>query len=160
MDTLIPSLAQLIEFAIAPVFLLTGVAGFLGVMSERLGRISDRVRVAERRIQTLADPELVERSKQEIILLWERVRATNWAIGFCVASGLMICLVIALLFAGSLLIIDLKLPIVLLFLAAMFFLVFALILFLVEVRMATRAINIVRTIHKPRKYRPGQPPPL
>ena len=49
MDTLIPSLSQLIEFAVAPVFLLTGIAGFLNVMSSRLGRISDRVRVAEDR---------------------------------------------------------------------------------------------------------------
>jgi len=159
-DTLIPSLSQLIEFSVAPVFLLTGVAGFLSVMSGRLGRISDRVRVSERRIQTLADPELVERSKQEIIVLWSRVRAANWAIGFCVAAGLMICLVIGALFAGSLLVIDLKIPIILLFVLAMLFLICALVLFLVEVRMATRGIDIVRTIHKPEKNRRGPVPPL
>lgn len=157
MDTLIPSLSQLIEFAVAPVFLLTGVAGFLSVMSGRLGRISDRVRVAERRVQTLADPQLVERSKQEILLLWSRVRAANWAIGFCVASGLMICLVIGLLFAGSLLIVDLKMPIIVLFVLAMLLLICALLLFLVEVRLATRAIKIVRTIHKPGKLRSSSP---
>ena len=160
MNTLIPSLSQLIEFAVAPVFLLTGIAGFLSVMSVRLGRISDRVRIAERRIQTLADPQLVERSKQEIILLWSRVRAANWAIGFCVASGLMICLVIGLLFAGALLVIDLKFPIILLFVLAMLLLICALILFLVEVRLATRAVNIVRTIHKPVKLRNGPQPGL
>ena len=160
MNTLIPSLSQLIEFAVAPVFLLTGIAGFLSVMSGRLGRISDRVRIAERRIQTLADPQLVERSKQEIILLWSRVRAANWAIGFCVASGLMICLVIGLLFAGALLVIDLKFPIILLFVLAMLLLICALILFLVEVRLATRAVNIVRTIHKPVKPRNGPQPGL
>ncbi|AXR05099.1 DUF2721 domain-containing protein [Salinimonas sediminis] len=160
MNTLIPSLSQLIEFAVAPVFLLTGIAGFLSVMSGRLGRISDRVRIAERRIQTLADPQLVERSKQEIILLWSRVRAANWAIGFCVASGLMICLVIGLLFAGALLVIDLKFPIILLFVLAMLLLICALILFLVEVRLATRAVNIVRTIHKPVKLRNGPQPGL
>ena len=129
-------------------------------MSGRLGRISDRVRIAERRIQTLADPQLVERSKQEIILLWSRVRAANWAIGFCVASGLMICLVIGLLFAGALLVIDLKFPIILLFVLAMLLLICALILFLVEVRLATRAVNIVRTIHKPVKLRNGPQPGL
>lgn len=155
MDTLIPSLSQLIEFSVAPVFLLTGIAGFLSVMSGRLGRISDRVRIAERQIQTLADPQLVERSKQEIIVLWSRVRAANWAIGFCVASGLMICLVIGLLFAGSLLVIDLKMPIIVLFVLAMLLLICALVLFLVEVRLATHSINIVRTIHKPDRRRPG-----
>jgi len=154
-DTLIPSLSQLIEFSVAPVFLLTGIAGFLSVMSGRLGRISDRVRIAERQIQTLADPQLVERSKQEIIVLWSRVRAANWAIGFCVASGLMICLVIGLLFAGSLLVIDLKMPIIALFVLAMLLLICALVLFLVEVRLATHSINIVRTIHKPDRKRAG-----
>ena len=89
MDTLIPSLSQLIEFAVAPVFLLTGIAGFLNVMSSRLGRISDRVRVAERQIHTLSDPHIVDRSKREIKVLWRRVKVINWAIGLCVASGLM-----------------------------------------------------------------------
>ena len=38
-------LAQIISLAVAPVFLLAGIAGFLNVMSGRLGRIIDRARV-------------------------------------------------------------------------------------------------------------------
>ncbi|WP_269518276.1 DUF2721 domain-containing protein [Alteromonas sp. BMJM2] len=146
MNTLIPSLSQLIEFAVAPVFLLTGIAGFLNVMSSRLGRISDRVRVAERQIHTLSDPHIVDRSKREIKVLWRRVKVINWAIGLCVTSGLLVCSVIMALFAGSLWIVDLKTPVIVLFILAMIFLIIALIVFLIEVKLATNTINMVRTI--------------
>ena len=37
-------IAHAIQLSIAPVFLLTGIAGLLGVMATRLGRIIDRAR--------------------------------------------------------------------------------------------------------------------
>jgi hypothetical protein len=37
-------IAHAIQLAIAPVFLLTGVAGLLGVMANRLARVIDRAR--------------------------------------------------------------------------------------------------------------------
>lgn len=42
--TLITDIAHVIELAVAPVFLLAGIAGFLNIMSGRLGRIVDRSR--------------------------------------------------------------------------------------------------------------------
>ncbi len=146
MDSLIPSLSQLIEFAVAPVFLLAGIAGFLNVMSSRLGRISDRVRVAEQQIHALSDPHIVSRSKSEIKILWRRVQVINWAIGLCVAAGLMVCSVIMALFSGSLWVVDLKTLIIALFMLAMLFLISALVVFLVEVKLATNTIKLVRTI--------------
>ena len=41
------ALARVIQLAVAPVFLLAGIAGILGVLSTRLGRIIDRARVVE-----------------------------------------------------------------------------------------------------------------
>ncbi|GGW77990.1 DUF2721 domain-containing protein [Alteromonas halophila] len=146
MDTLIPSLSQLIEFAVAPVFLLAGIAGFLNVMSVRLGRITDRVRESEECIQTYTDPQLIDRTKREILVLWRRVKVINRAIALCVAAGLMVCTVIMALFAGSLWAIDLKVPVIVLFILAMCFLISALLMFLVEIKLATQAIRIVRTI--------------
>ena len=37
-------LAQLIQLSVAPVFLLTGIAGMLSVMTQRLARVIDRTR--------------------------------------------------------------------------------------------------------------------
>jgi hypothetical protein len=41
------AVAHAIELAVAPVFLLTGIAAILAVMTNRLGRIIDRARVLE-----------------------------------------------------------------------------------------------------------------
>ena len=57
MEALIPSLSTLIEIAVAPVFLLAGIAGFLNVMSGRLGRITDRVRSAEKEMNSQTEAE-------------------------------------------------------------------------------------------------------
>ena len=46
----IEAVAEVIQLAVAPVFLLAGIAGLLGVFSTRLARIIDRARVIERRI--------------------------------------------------------------------------------------------------------------
>ncbi|RDV26777.1 DUF2721 domain-containing protein [Alteromonas aestuariivivens] len=146
MDAIIPSLSKLIEIAVAPVFLLAGIAGFLNVMSGRLGRISDRVRVAELNIDSWGDRERTARIRLEILVLWRRVKVINWAIGLCVASALMVCTVIVCLFAGELWHFDLKVLIVTLFVLAMLLLISALIVFLIEVRLATSTINIVRTV--------------
>ena len=42
-----PDITQLIQLAIAPVFLLTAVGTLLGVLSNRLGRVVDRIRVLD-----------------------------------------------------------------------------------------------------------------
>jgi hypothetical protein len=41
----IEEIARVIQLSIAPVFLITGIAGLLGVLSGRLGRTIDRARV-------------------------------------------------------------------------------------------------------------------
>ena len=51
------AVAHAIELAVAPVFLLTGIAAILAVMMNRLGRIIDRARVLEDRLDN-ASPEL------------------------------------------------------------------------------------------------------
>ncbi len=146
MDSLIPSLSNIIQIAVAPVFLLAGIAGFLNVMSGRLGRISDRVRVAERNLHSLVDEVRKVQARDEIIVLWRRVRVINWAIGLCVAAGLMVCSVIMFLFAGELWHFALTNWIVTLFILAMALLISALLVFLVEIRLATKTINIARTV--------------
>mgnify|MGYP003679966278 CR=1 FL=1 len=74
----LPELSHLIQLAVAPVFLLMGVGGFLNVMSGRLGRIIDRSRVVEQRSMRLKDPELLERNGHELNALRQRIRLNSW----------------------------------------------------------------------------------
>ncbi len=46
----VETIATVIQLAVAPVFLLAGIAGLLNVLSIRLGRVVDRVRVVETRL--------------------------------------------------------------------------------------------------------------
>ena len=66
MSTSVNDLAQVIQIVVAPIFMLTGIAGFLNVMSGRLGRIVDRARIMERRVFTIKNPEFLEHSENEL----------------------------------------------------------------------------------------------
>src|SRR5512136_1239615 len=52
-------IAHAIQLALAPVFLLSGIAGFLGVLTNRLARVVDRARNIERELRqaTAVDPD-------------------------------------------------------------------------------------------------------
>jgi len=96
------SIAEVIQLAVAPVFLITGIAGILSVLSSRLNRITDRARVVESRILHGTDEERNERLKHESKVLWKRVRLINSAIRLCTSAALLICMVVAVIFIDQL----------------------------------------------------------
>jgi hypothetical protein len=51
----VPDIARAIQLAVAPVFLLTGIAALLGVMANRLSRIIDRWRFFQKNWSQLDD---------------------------------------------------------------------------------------------------------
>ncbi len=136
----INSLAGIIQIAVAPVFLLAGIAGFLNVMSGRLGRIVDRARIMERRVANIDDAERKALANRELVTLWRRVRLINWSIGMCTASGLLVCVVVVELFLGDFWSLNLSALVVITFVLAMLLLIIALLLFLKEVQLATRVL--------------------
>lgn len=140
MNDSIAALAGVIQIAVAPVFLLAGIAGFLNVMSGRLGRIVDRARVVERRVHTLRDPDKHGIANRELATLWRRVKIINWSIGMCTASGLMVCLVVVGLFLGDFWSLHVGQSVVGVFILAMLLLIVALLFFLKEVQLATRTL--------------------
>lgn len=137
----ITSLSQLIQLAVAPVFLLAGIAGFLNVMSGRLGRIVDRSRVVERRSFGLKEPALIERNNKELSALQRRIQLNNWSIGFCTFSGLLVCMLVVTLFIGSYWGIKMDDAVVMFFVLAMLSLIVSLVLFLKETQLATRTLR-------------------
>ncbi len=140
--TTLTDLANIIELAVAPVFLLAGIAGFLNVMSGRLGRIVDRARVLERRVSALDAAKEAVVPRAELMTIWRRVRIINWSIGFCTMAGLLVCVLVVSLFAGGFLSLAIDGLIVGLFVLSMLLLIFSLSLFLKEVQLATRTMRI------------------
>lgn len=139
-------LAQVIQIVVAPIFMLTGIAGFLNVMSGRLGRIVDRARIMERRVHTIKNVDYLEQSEKELKNLWRRIILINRSIGLCTACALFVCGVVVLLFLGDLLLFDFSQTIVALFVIALFLLIFALLTFLKEVQLATKTLQMGKEI--------------
>jgi len=133
----IEALAEVIRLAVAPVFLIAGIAGVLNVLSARLGRIIDRARFIELKV-VQAHSEKQTLLRAEAAALWSRVRLTFWAIRLCVASALMVSFVIVALFIGDLSALNLAALVAILFITAMFFLIGGLGCFLREVGISAR----------------------
>jgi len=142
MDTFfqVSSISQVIQLAVAPVFLLAGISGAFLVMSNRLGRIVDRGRYLKESKKE-ADKEEIQSIREELNRLDTRANWTNWAITLATACALLICLVIVLLFLGAVLNFDATILIACLFVVAMLCLSTAFILFLREIQMSTTAFQ-------------------
>ena len=132
--------AQVIQLAIAPVFLLTAVAATLNVLATRIGRIIDRARAMEDRLET-AGPEQADDLHQRLRVLSKRATLMNRAIGLSVTSGLLVSLVVAALFVSNSLSINLAAPITITFVVALLSLAAGLVYFLREVILATSSLT-------------------
>ncbi len=142
--------AHSIQLALAPVFLLTGIAGLLNVMTGRLGRIIDRTRqlteMSQENLALLPHERMIELRPLE-----RRRHLASVAITTCTLAALLTCLVIVLLFAEVELGLPLKWLEGILFTSATGALVVGLTYFLCEVHLATQTLRIEMksTIPKP-----------
>jgi hypothetical protein len=129
--------AKAIQLALAPVFLLTGIAGLLSVMTSRLSRIIDRGRrlTEDRESVTWLDDDGIVR---ELRVLERRRYLTSLAITGCTMAALLVCTVIASIFFEALFDAHLRWVIGFLFTAATLALLFGLACFLREVHLATK----------------------
>jgi Protein of unknown function (DUF2721) len=137
----IPSIANVIQLAIAPVFMLTAIGSFLGVITQRLARAVDRARELEDAIGSL-QAESLTLAKDELYVISRRARWTNRAITACTVCALFICLVIAALFGGAFLATDVSTAAGSLFVVALIALTIGLLSFLREIFLATRHLQI------------------
>jgi hypothetical protein len=143
----ITTVAHVIQLAVAPVFLLTGVGTVLNVMTSRLSRIIDRFRVLESITPKAGDPrfspEVAGSHQDEMKILAQRERVIYWAISLSTICALLICVVIATLFVGSVMGVQLTSAIAFLFIVAMLALIGGLLSLLREIYIATGSIHRV-----------------
>lgn len=133
----IDAVAQIIRTAVTPVFLLVGIAGLLGTLSARLGRIIDRKRTVDRGLTRSADQSCGDTLRTEARRLQKRIRLVNWSMRSFVGGALVVCLVIVALFIGDTIAPSLAGVIATLFMMAMLLLICGLVLLLAEVGVAT-----------------------
>ena len=134
-------LAQIIQLAVAPVFLLAGLGAFLNVCASRLARIVDRIRKLEPRILESRGEEH-DRYIDEVRLLDRRSRIVSNAIFATVLAALLISAVVILLFLAFLTGYRFGNAVALLFIAAMICTGAGFAIFLRENRLGIRAIQV------------------
>jgi uncharacterized membrane protein (DUF485 family) len=132
-------IVHLIQSAVAPVFLLSGVGVTLGVLTGRLARIIDRARYLEEQVGPSG--MLTESTQASLRMLARRAKYTNAAIALCALSALFVSLVVMALFASAFVGTPLSGTIAILFVAAMICLTGAFGAFLIECRLATQILR-------------------
>lgn len=137
----VAEVAQIIQSALAPVFLLAGIGAFLNVCAGRLSRIVDRARQVEPLLLQSRGAEH-DRYLRELRVLDRRMALVGWAIWLSVLAAVLTCLVVMLLFAGTLVRGHFGTAISLLFIASMVALGTGFAVFLVETQVGARAVRI------------------
>ena len=139
------TITSLIQLSIAPVFLIAGIAGLLGIFTGRLARIIDRLEEIDKHINghieifcVLEDAYLNKRRN----FLIKRMTNINLAILASTATGLMVALVVISVFYSALMSVNGEVFIAVSFIFAMVFLIISLILFLREIYFTSQYIKL------------------
>jgi hypothetical protein len=95
-------ITHVIQLSIAPVFLLTAIAGFLNALLGRLARAIDRRRTLDELLPAYAeDTDTHAHMEYELTLLARRIQLITWALGLAVLSALLICMLIGVAFVSA-----------------------------------------------------------
>jgi hypothetical protein len=133
MEAHIPEITNVIQLAVAPVFMLTAVGTILAALNMRLGRAVDRRRALE---EGLAGRMTDDGARAELAQIARRIRFVYLSIVFAVLSGLFVCLLIAGAFIGAFVAANLARMVAALFVLAVASLTVSLLLFLREIFLA------------------------
>ncbi len=137
-------IAQTIQLALAPVFVLVAIGNIMNILTSRLARVVDR----SRHLQTLhgqTEGDAHDMVVIEIRQLDRRITLIGSALRLLVLSGLTIGLTVAILFSQEFSSVDLQLVAAGAFLIAIGLLMWSLLLFLRETQVAAEALRIPET---------------
>jgi len=140
-DTNLSNVSHGIQLAVAPVFVLTAVSAMIGTVAGRLGRIIDRARVVEDRIEAAPAADPMTAAYKELAGLRVRGRLANLCIALLTFCAILIGLTIMVLFLGETTELQIFRVATLFFLSGIVCFLLALLSFLTETVLATRILN-------------------
>ena len=134
-------LIPMLQAAVGPVILISGVGLLLLTMTNRLGRTIDR----SRQLVTLLksdDPLERQNSQAQIDVLWYRARLLRTAIFMAAVSALLAALLVILIFVSEVMQQHLVWPISITFLGSMLSVMGSLVWFLRDINVTLHALAI------------------
>ncbi|MFH1313824.1 MAG: DUF2721 domain-containing protein [Candidatus Eisenbacteria bacterium] len=135
-------LVPILQISIGPVILISGIGLLLLTMTNRFGRIIDRIRQLSRDLQCDNEADRQRIIAQHKVLL-RRARIVRTAIALAGLSALLAALLIIVLFTTSLFHLDIVWSISGLFAACMVCLIASLIFFIADVNISLTALKLV-----------------
>ena len=141
LDNIIPVL----QLAIAPVILISGVGLVLLSMTNRYGRVIDRSRILSDKSGQVSGADS-DRIRRQLKILVRRARLLRAAILMTTLSILLVAILIIILFATALAGMTGTFLIITIFCLCMFCLIGGLITFLVDVNVSLAALNLEREV--------------
>lgn len=137
----ISELIPVLQTAIGPVILISGLGLLLLTMTNRLARTIDRSRELLEGYDDLSSTHR-GRVDREIVVLWKRARYVRAAILLASSTCLGAALLIILLFLASLFQIEVPLIVTGVFIISMLCLISSLVFFLLDVNLTLSALRI------------------
>ena len=134
-------LVPVLQVAIGPVILISGVGLLLLTLANRFGRAADRSRQLARELRELSGAER-ERLARQVQILYRRAGLIRLAIVMAATCVLLVAVLISVLFFSALFKLEAGLFISLLFIGCMFSLITALIAFIMEIQLSLHALRL------------------
>ncbi|MES0344263.1 MAG: DUF2721 domain-containing protein [Anaerolineales bacterium] len=140
----LPSVAQLIpvlQTAIGPMILISGIGLLLLTMTNRLGRAIDRTRALVGGLSNTAEAKR-EKTVAQLRILWGRARMIRLAIALASISALAAAILIIVLFTTALWQMESAWVIVALFMVSLVSLIVSLVIFIRDINQSLAALKL------------------
>jgi len=138
---LVTQLIPVLQTAIGPVILISGIGLLLLTMTNRLGRAIDRARILVGNLPNTTETRRVKIAAQ-LQILWRRARLIRLAIALASVSALAAAILIIVLFLTALWQIETSWIIVILFIVCMLCLIGSLALFIHDINQSLAALKL------------------
>jgi hypothetical protein len=137
----VQQLIPVLQVAIGPVILISGVGLVLLSLTNRFGRAVDRSRQLGREMRE-ADSAERQKLARQVEVLYRRARLIRLSIILATVSVLLAAVLIIVLFVAALLQLEAGLPISLLFICCLTSLIGALVAFIRDIQLSLHALTL------------------
>jgi hypothetical protein len=134
-------LIPVLQVAIGPVILISGVGLLLLTLTNRFGRAVDRARVLVREMRTQSEEDQ-KRLAGQVEILYHRASLIRISIILAALSVLLAAVLIITLFLTALMRIESTLLIILIFISCMIALILSLAAFIREIQLSLQALKL------------------
>jgi hypothetical protein len=135
------SFLPIIELAITPVIMLSGVGALMITLTNRMGRVVDRTRSLAGQMRQAA-PGDRPHVESQLAILWRRAKLVRLSVTFAGLSMLLSCVLVMIIFVDGALRREAGLELVVIFAASVICLIAALVAFLRDIWMSLWALSL------------------